>query len=348
MRYLTFGIVAGALWAGVPAMAKDAAHAEECNDWRGQRFSLEARIAGCAATIKSGLYQGTDLAKFYVNSGIAWHDKGDQDRAIADYGQAIKLDPANAKAYDNRGNARKANGQSDLAIADFDQAIKLDPHNAIAYFNRGLIWDDRGEDDRALADYDSAIRLKPDYAKAYNNRGLIREARGDLERAVADLDRAVRAAPDNSQPYFGRGRIELYACAWPKALVDLTRAAELNPEDAYSALWLEILVRRNELPSRLADAATQLDMTRWPAPMIRLYLGQLAPDAALAAANDGDAETSKGQICEANFYVGEAALLRGDKDEAKRLFQRAVAGCPKGFVEAPSAKAELKTLGVSP
>lgn len=348
MRYLFFGVVAGALWVAVPAMATDATHAEKCEDWRGQRFSLEERIDGCAATIKSGHYQGKELARIYVNSGMAWHDRGDNDRAIADYDQAIKLDPINAKAYDNRGNARKAKGQSDLAVADFDQAIKLDPNNAIAYFNRGSIWDDRGDDDRALADYDQAIKLKPDYAKAYNNRGLIREAKGDLALAIADLDQAIRARPNDFQPYFGRGRIELTTGAWPKALVDLTRAAELNPEDAYSALWLEILVKRNELPSRLADAARQIDMKSWPAPVIRLYLGQLAPEATLAAANDPDAETRKGQVCETNFYVGEAALQRGDKDEAKRLFQRAVAGCPKGFIEATSANAELKALGVGP
>ncbi len=86
-------------------------------------------------------------------------------------------------------------------------------------------------------------------------------------------------------------------------------------------------------------------MTKWPAPVIRLYLGQMTPEALLAAADDPVANKQKGQICEANFYTGEVALQRGDKDEATRLFKLAADGCPKNFVEWSGANAELKALG---
>ena len=35
-------------------------------------------------------------AKDYVNRGNAWQEKGDYDKAIADYNQAIRLEPNNA------------------------------------------------------------------------------------------------------------------------------------------------------------------------------------------------------------------------------------------------------------
>jgi lipoprotein NlpI len=67
----------------------------------------------------------------------------------------------------------------------------------------------------------------------------------------------------------------------------------------------------------------------------------------LAAADDSDAKTKKGEVCEANFYGGEFALLRGRKDEARHLLGLAADDCPKTFVEYYSAKAELKAFGAN-
>lgn len=117
---------------------------------------------------------------------------------------------------------------------------------------------------------------------------------------------------------------------------------------AFAALWLDIANRRSNLPSRLPEAIKQIDMTKWPAPLIRLYLGQLTPEAVLAAADDPDATKKKNQVCGANFYSGELALQRGAKDEATRLSQLAVTGCSKSFTDDDVANAELKALGVSP
>ena len=39
-------------------------------------------------------------------------------------------------------------------MADYDEAIRLDPKFAIAYGNRGNVYDARRDYDRAVADYD--------------------------------------------------------------------------------------------------------------------------------------------------------------------------------------------------
>ena len=56
--------------------------------------------------------------------------------AIADFDEAIKLDPNDATAYNNRGSAKEKLGDYASASADFDQAIKLDPNNATAHIQR--------------------------------------------------------------------------------------------------------------------------------------------------------------------------------------------------------------------
>jgi lipoprotein NlpI len=148
--------------------------------------------------------------------------------------------------------------------------------------------------------------------------------------------------------YFARGRSHLFAGSVENALADFNQASAHAPENAYLALWVDIVSRRNNLPSRLAQTSSQIDMTVWPAPVIRLFMDQMTSAAVLAAADDPDATRKKGQVCEANFYSGELSLTKGLKDEATRLFRLAASDCPHDFDEWDAANAELKALGVVP
>ena len=49
----------------------------------------------------------------------------------------------------------------DAAIADYNEAIRLDPKQVGAYFNRGYFRQNRMEWGKALAGLDEAIRLDP-------------------------------------------------------------------------------------------------------------------------------------------------------------------------------------------
>jgi lipoprotein NlpI len=158
---------------------------------------------------------------------------------------------------------------------------------------------------------------------------------------------AIRLDPKDAITYVARGRLYFYGGAGANAQADFKQANELIPKYAYSALWLDLAERRNNAPSHLAEAAKQLDMTAWPAPVVRLFLGQMTPAGLVDAAQDADSEKAKRQVCEANFYSGELALLQVTKDEATRLFRLAARDCRPTSVESESAKAELKALGAA-
>ncbi len=72
--------------------------------------------------------RGSGLAAVYDNRGTAYGKTGDDDHALADFNEAIRLDPKHVNAYNGRGNAYYDKGENDHAIADYNEAIGLDPN----------------------------------------------------------------------------------------------------------------------------------------------------------------------------------------------------------------------------
>ncbi|MGB6253743.1 MAG: hypothetical protein WBF62_10855, partial [Bradyrhizobium sp.] len=153
--------------------------------------------------------------------------------------------------------------------------------------------------------------------------------------------------PKDPAAYFSRGIANLYGGSAAKAVTDFDQATTLDPKNSYAPLWREIAAQRDHQASRIADALGAVDVKAWPGPLIRLYAGQITPEAAMTAAQHASlsAEIRRGTMCEANFYSGELALQNGTKDIALPLLKKAVAECPRDFTEFAGAKAELKLNG---
>ncbi len=67
-------------------------------------------------------------ARQYFDRAEEHRNKGDYDRAIADYTEAIRLNPQLANAYANRGNSYYYKKDYDRAIADYEAALRIDPN----------------------------------------------------------------------------------------------------------------------------------------------------------------------------------------------------------------------------
>jgi hypothetical protein len=84
-------------------------------------------------------------------------------------------------------------GQHDRFIADFNEAIRLDPKDALAFHNRGLDYASKGQYDRAISDYDEAIRLDPNCTRAIKSRAETVARKNELagDELVAAVDKRV-------------------------------------------------------------------------------------------------------------------------------------------------------------
>ena len=64
----------------------------------------------------------------------------------------------------------------DEALADYSEAVDLNPQYADAFYNRGIVFEELNQDLDALEDYNRVIALSPNFLSAINNRGLVFEA----------------------------------------------------------------------------------------------------------------------------------------------------------------------------
>jgi tetratricopeptide (TPR) repeat protein len=164
-----------------------------------------------------------------ISQGDTDSNLGDYDRAVADYNEAIRLDPKSTLAFIGRGDAYTNKGDHDRALADYNEAIRLDPKSALAHSDRGVAYANKGDYDRALADFNEAIRLQSKNAHAFRNRGVVYAYQGDNARAIADFNEAIRFDPKALSP-LGTGVMLIRMKATTTALsLITTRRFDLIP-----------------------------------------------------------------------------------------------------------------------
>jgi tetratricopeptide (TPR) repeat protein len=241
-KFTLRGLIACALvLLATPALAASQKAHDDCN-----AEDPDRNIAGCTRIIADRGESKRVRGIAHVGRGLAWINKGELDRAIADFTQAIRLNPKDALAYSNRGLTWADKGDFDRAIVDYTTAIRLAPlprsdlpgiPHVNIHHNRGIAWAKKGDLDRALADYDEAIRLDPGFAFAYYTRGVVWYEKymhasewidkNDLNRAIADFSEAIRL--DRSNTAYRRARAQ----AWQvngdqeRAIVDLAEVDRL-------------------------------------------------------------------------------------------------------------------------
>src|SRR5215510_6062274 len=91
------------------------------------RESGDEAIDACTRAIASGKYKGRDLAVLYSNRGSEWYDKNNNDRAMRDHDEAIRIDRTYGAAYSNRGNVYSSLGQRERAVQDYNKALEINP-----------------------------------------------------------------------------------------------------------------------------------------------------------------------------------------------------------------------------
>ena len=88
----------------------------------------DQQLKNCTALIQSGTEQKENLAIAFYNRALAYESKDDYVRAIADYDEAIRLNPNDADALLYRGLDKQRIGDKAGAEADITAAERINPN----------------------------------------------------------------------------------------------------------------------------------------------------------------------------------------------------------------------------
>jgi len=171
----------------------------------------------------------------YFYRAYAKSDLGNKQGAVADYNQAIAINPQYAGSYYNRGLAKYALGDKQGAVIDYTQAIAVNPQHFKAYSNRSGVRREIGDNPGAIADANQAIAINPQYAYAYMNRGNAKSALGDKQGAITDYNQAIAINPKDHIVYYNRGLVKSDLGDNQGAIADYNQAITNNTK--YDAAW---------------------------------------------------------------------------------------------------------------
>jgi tetratricopeptide (TPR) repeat protein len=218
--------------------------------------------------------------------------------AIADYTQAIGLEPSNAAYYRSRAFTRLAANQPVLAMADLDEALKRQPDDPDALMRRGQLYLAGRDAVRAKADFQAAMNLAPENSDLIAQSANYYVAYGFYEDAIRGLDTWI-AAHLKGYDLSGAQAARCFArAAWGQqlddALADCDTAIRKDKNSIFMRSRGLVLLRMGRTDDALAQYAAVI---------------KLQPRDAMAIYGRGLAELKKGQKGEGDADIAAATAI---------------------------------------
>lgn len=245
---------------------------------------LAASGAGAAATAAQSV-------QYRSPAGVEYRSLPDTG-TIAQAERELAADPRNVERIIALGLAQSGARQFREAIATFTRGLELAPENPTLLRWRGHRYLSVREMDRAREDLTRGLRLDSTNYGILYHLGIVRFADGDFE-----------------------GAARAFASAQPRA----PNAGELA--GATDWLWMALARagRSAEAKAMLDRRPDSLPVTNAYAQRLRLYRGEIGPDAVITPA-----DTSDVAVATLSFGVGNWYLVRGDSARARSWFERSI------------------------
>jgi len=165
--------------------------------------------------------------------------KKNNDWAIADYTEAIRLNSNDAIAYNGRGNAHLKKKNYTLAISDWERALNLDPNLTKTRGNinntRKQLQQEQLQQQQKLERQQREQRQKWEQQKKAQDffvEGKKNINIGNYNRAISDFTEAIKLDPNCYDAYFYRGWAYGETKRYVNSIADYTQYIKIYPNSS--------------------------------------------------------------------------------------------------------------------
>jgi len=174
----------------------------------------------------SGCKKDMDKAKKHYELGVEYHKQEQEEQAIKELQEALKIDPNYAKAHYELGVLYHEKEDYGSAVQEFQRAIKIDPDYAEAHFRLGGIYQLLRGYDQALREFEEVLRINPKFPRVHTAMGGVY-----YERGARTLMRALKldwsySVPDTLKEVSSKDKDEL-----KKAIENYANALQSDTTD---------------------------------------------------------------------------------------------------------------------
>jgi tetratricopeptide (TPR) repeat protein len=123
-------------------------------------------------------------------------DKGEKEKAIEQYREALRIKPDSESVGISLGEALVKAGKLDEAVAQYRETLRFRPDSAAVWNSFGMALAKGGRYDDAIASYRKALKITPRSAAVYDNLGLAFFQKGDMKEAIDCWQQVLEIEPD--------------------------------------------------------------------------------------------------------------------------------------------------------
>jgi tetratricopeptide (TPR) repeat protein len=177
---------------------------------RAMREEPRSVIAACTAIIERESARVTNLDVVYHSRAIARSRLKQNQLALRDIEQSLRINPRNERSLEVHGNILAALKRYPEALDAYRRALEAapaDPGRYSIHRNRAITYVELRDVGAALSDLDRCIEIGPGEARCWSLRGELKAERGRNAEALADFDEALRLDPSFGQAYYRRSLV---------------------------------------------------------------------------------------------------------------------------------------------
>ncbi|HUI05468.1 MAG TPA: tetratricopeptide repeat protein [Verrucomicrobiae bacterium] len=171
----------------------------------GVALEKTGRTQEAIAQYEQALRINPNIAEVHNNLGLALAETGRTQEAVGHYEQALRINPDSAETYNNLAIALVGLGKLPAAVDLFEQALQIKPDFAEAHYNLGKALRQSGKIEEAIGQYEAALGIRPEYAEAHYNLGNAFLQVGRIDDAIGQYEQALRLKPNYAEAHYNLG-----------------------------------------------------------------------------------------------------------------------------------------------